>query len=394
MSDAQPIPNVGEEFNPWGRFQFSAQIPQELCRYRGLSPGAKVVYSRLVLFGGKNGDARPSMKGLGRETGLSASQVRTYVRELIKKDFVRLEERSGRANRFVFLWHGAFDGETGQTRKIPPRKTVGVTPAENCRGTSDDPYGNPEGYPYGKPQPTPSDNCSRIVFSKEHSGESSSSSEFGNKVDEDDDNVTSQSQNLRDWTEQECADFTRWLRLKMPPLTTKTDPSSRLISQIRTAAPTWNTQEVIDAITAVMDESASRPKSYRWFAVVVQDVYEKCNGVPVAKPQLLDIYQGPSPAQLMPEGCHECHDKGKLPDGSFCACTEGRDRERRYMADEEAKAFSKEYERYSSLMGSRHHEKLSSAFYIATPEWRAACLTALESGQQPEQIKIPKEYIL
>jgi len=92
-------------------------IPEPICRYRGLTPGAKIALGRLFRCAGKNGKAYPAMPTLGVETGVGSKQVRRYVRELEDGAFIRCEREAGKASHYVFLWHAAYQGETGAARK-------------------------------------------------------------------------------------------------------------------------------------------------------------------------------------------------------------------------------------------------------------------------------------
>jgi hypothetical protein len=51
--------NVGERFNPYQRFP-GIFIPEPICMFRGLSPGAKLVYGRLCRYAGENGEVYPA----------------------------------------------------------------------------------------------------------------------------------------------------------------------------------------------------------------------------------------------------------------------------------------------------------------------------------------------
>jgi hypothetical protein len=53
--DQVPKRLVGQPFNPYKPYPGSL-IPEPICRYRGLSPGAKVIYERLYSgYSPKNG---------------------------------------------------------------------------------------------------------------------------------------------------------------------------------------------------------------------------------------------------------------------------------------------------------------------------------------------------
>jgi hypothetical protein len=117
------IIRVGERFNPYKLFN-GLFIPEAVARYRGLSAGAKIIYGRLYRYAGENGDAHPSIETLGAEVGLGETQARQYLRELTRGAFVECEhqhDETGRqtSNQYYFLWHEAFDGALGETRKKP-----------------------------------------------------------------------------------------------------------------------------------------------------------------------------------------------------------------------------------------------------------------------------------
>lgn len=109
-------PEMGQPFNPYKRFN-GIHIPEAICKYRGLSAGAKLVYGRLCRFAGKHGRVYPSIPTLGSELGTSANQIRRYVRELEAKKFIGALRRPGKSSQYEFLWHSAFDGELGKGRK-------------------------------------------------------------------------------------------------------------------------------------------------------------------------------------------------------------------------------------------------------------------------------------
>lgn len=113
---AQTEPKTGDAFNPYNRFNISP-IPEEITRYRGLSMGAKVVYGRLCRYGGENGKVYPAVATIGDECGVSESSARVYLKELVDRKFICVEEQPGSMNSYVFLWHAAFDGDRGVSRK-------------------------------------------------------------------------------------------------------------------------------------------------------------------------------------------------------------------------------------------------------------------------------------
>jgi hypothetical protein len=124
----------GEPFNPYGLFN-GIFIPEAICKYRGLSLGAKMIYGRFCRYAGRDGAVYPALPTLASELGIGKTQARAYVQELERKCFIAVDRENrhygpngaGGSNRYIFLWHVAFDGEEGKLRKTPPvRKTGGV----------------------------------------------------------------------------------------------------------------------------------------------------------------------------------------------------------------------------------------------------------------------------
>lgn len=139
---------IGERFNPFRMFM-GAFVPEALCRYRGVSPGAKLVYARLYRFAGERGECFPAVSTIADEIGVGETQARTYLDELATCALIEKESKIGKVNTYFFVWHECFDGMEGDPRKSPPpRKTEVVenidTPSVN-RGP--DPLGLPDGTP-------------------------------------------------------------------------------------------------------------------------------------------------------------------------------------------------------------------------------------------------------
>jgi hypothetical protein len=150
---------IGERFNPYKLFKTGSFIPECICRYRGLSLGAKLVWGRLYRYAGENGDAYPSAGGLARELGIGETQGRSYLRELENQKFIEVDRQnlhyrgdgSGGTCHFHFLVHAAFAGETGEQRKTPPprRKTEGVPLRKTATPTPSDNRSRRESLPRG-----------------------------------------------------------------------------------------------------------------------------------------------------------------------------------------------------------------------------------------------------
>ena len=122
------LPEVGRPFNPYKLFT-GAFIPEAVCKYRGLSPGAKLVYGRLCRYAGKDGRVFPAVPTLSEEIGVTANQGRLYLKELERARFLAVDRKnkhyrkngSGGTNTYFFRWHQAFNGEHGTPRRPPPR---------------------------------------------------------------------------------------------------------------------------------------------------------------------------------------------------------------------------------------------------------------------------------
>ena len=127
---------VGERFNPYQRFD-GIFIPEAIYKYRGISPGAKLVYGRLCRYAGANGDAYPAVATLGNELGISREQTRLYLRELEALKFIQSDPEPGYRSHYFFLWHQAFsNGDRGTPRKAaPPQLIGGGAPPEDWGST-------------------------------------------------------------------------------------------------------------------------------------------------------------------------------------------------------------------------------------------------------------------
>lgn len=119
------MPRIGEAFNPYGLFH-GIHIPEYVCKYRGLSPGAKMAYGRFCRYAGRNGEAFPSISTLAKEIGLGETQARSYVAELVDEKFITIDTTKGKVNNYVFLWHKCFDGDIGYSRFNPPPRDAEV----------------------------------------------------------------------------------------------------------------------------------------------------------------------------------------------------------------------------------------------------------------------------
>jgi Helix-turn-helix domain len=124
---------IGEKFNPYKLFK-GIFVPEHICRYRGLSLGAKMTYGRLCRYAGEDGAVYPSIPTVARELGISETQARGYLRELENQKFIGVDRKhrhysakgTGGSYSYSFLWHAAFNGDLGEKRKAPPVRYGGV----------------------------------------------------------------------------------------------------------------------------------------------------------------------------------------------------------------------------------------------------------------------------
>ena len=128
-------PAEGKPFIPFKKFQ-ALRIPWGLAEYRGLSPGAKLVWGCYERHAFEDGECFPGIRCVARETGMSVTQARAYERELERAGFVRINQRQGLRSKVDLLWRKAFDGlDLGAIRIRPPLQyTGGPTPLQDAGG--------------------------------------------------------------------------------------------------------------------------------------------------------------------------------------------------------------------------------------------------------------------
>lgn len=129
----KPVP--ARRFNPWRLFT-GIFLPECICRYRGLSAGAKIVLGRLFRFAGKDGKAFPSRSTIGRECGMEWRQAARYLAELEYEGFVEVDradlhyrkDGSGGTPTYYFLRHPCFDSPPpmSDVTRVPMSHLVGV----------------------------------------------------------------------------------------------------------------------------------------------------------------------------------------------------------------------------------------------------------------------------
>jgi hypothetical protein len=103
---------IGQPFNPFRQFT-GIFIPEGLVRAKGISPGAKLAYGRLVRYAGQNGNCFPSVDSLAAEIGVGERQAQKYLANLERAKLIRRVKRFSGAgqtsNTFEFLWHSVFE---------------------------------------------------------------------------------------------------------------------------------------------------------------------------------------------------------------------------------------------------------------------------------------------
>lgn len=131
--------NPGEPFNPHGLFH-GLFVPEALARYRGLSPGAKLAYGRLVRYGGQKGDCYPAVPTLASEIGVSVRQTQNYLAELERNKLIRrltrLSVSGQQSNAYQFLWHHLLEAAVKKTapegvKDIAPEGVKDSSPKES-----------------------------------------------------------------------------------------------------------------------------------------------------------------------------------------------------------------------------------------------------------------------
>ena len=115
-------------------------VPEAICKYRGLSAGAQLVYGRLCRYAGEDGKVYRATETLAEEVGISERQARAYIQELERGKFIEVDREnrhyrkdgSGGTNKYFFVWHSAFEGDRGAPRNTPPpRQSTAGVPRQN-----------------------------------------------------------------------------------------------------------------------------------------------------------------------------------------------------------------------------------------------------------------------
>ncbi len=142
-----------QRFNPYKQFKGSF-IPLWLLERTEISPGAKLIYARLALHAGEDGDrAFPGIVTLAQEIGLpwteakelpdgstraaDSRSVRAYLKELVEKGLIESVQRGfNKPNRYYFLRHEWMEDGLNQGSANfadPDRQDLPIMIGKNCR---------------------------------------------------------------------------------------------------------------------------------------------------------------------------------------------------------------------------------------------------------------------
>lgn len=128
--------NIGQKFNPFKLF-VGAFIPNALMKCKKISQGSKLCYARLSQYAGQNGYAYPKMETLADEIGVSLSQVKRYIKELVSYGLITIESPRGKDklnhlnNKYYFNWHEIFEcNELSEQVIYEPSEKTEYEPSE------------------------------------------------------------------------------------------------------------------------------------------------------------------------------------------------------------------------------------------------------------------------
>ncbi len=95
--------------------------------WKGLSPGAKLVYAKLAQCAGKNGKAFPSQCWLAEKLSLSKRSVNEHIASLIELRLIKTRTRQHtKALQYLFLWHPAM-GPAEDFSEVQPHNARAAT---------------------------------------------------------------------------------------------------------------------------------------------------------------------------------------------------------------------------------------------------------------------------
>jgi len=130
---------IGEPFNPHRRFN-GVFVPLGLLRCRDIGDGAKLLYGRLCLFAGKDGECFADRTELAKEMGLSVASIGRQLEELVEAKFIRRVRRGrGQTALCRFLWHPALEccervtSDSAKVRRQEPSEGAKVSHQEEIQ---------------------------------------------------------------------------------------------------------------------------------------------------------------------------------------------------------------------------------------------------------------------
>jgi DNA-binding transcriptional ArsR family regulator len=243
----------GEIFRPYKKFT-GLFVPEGLARCTSISPGAKLVYGRLVRYSGQNGECHPALGTLAAEVGLKKRQVQNHLNRLEEAKLIRrIPRRSGRrqtSNAYVFLWHPLFE--------------EGVNKAAHG----------------GVQEPTPGP-----MQDHAHKESQREESHLEEKV-RDLDSLPQIAKPRDSRQDPICAKYPR-LRTALseymitPDDSERVEPSDRIVVDVMDAAAGASEEEVIQCIHYLNNERGLKPgtrhgpRGFSWFKSVVGDYFQQ-----------------------------------------------------------------------------------------------------------------------
>lgn len=251
---------IGQPFNPFRLFT-GIFIPEGLVRAKGLSPGAKLTYGRLVRYAGQDGECYPSVPTLAAEIGVSVRQTQYYVSELERVKLIRrmtrLSDCGQTSNAYQFLWHSLLGTPVKQ---IAPGGVQGIAP---------------EGVQDLAPKES--------QFEESHSEES-----HKRDLDYPPTNRKKRDSRLDSASRAGCRQYPRLAEALADYMTLLGEeriyPSARLLVDIIDASGGATEDQVIGCLRYLRQErglvpgSKNGPKHFSWFKTVVADYFaQKCD---------------------------------------------------------------------------------------------------------------------
>ncbi len=116
---------VGKPFIPMGYFGRFVSIPLCLLMFKGISATCKLLWGRIALYLGKNGEAYPSQAKLAKDLDLTKRSVARALKQLVDAGFLMTEPGTGRtATRYHLLFHEIFMDKAHGQPKASPRQTL------------------------------------------------------------------------------------------------------------------------------------------------------------------------------------------------------------------------------------------------------------------------------